>query len=86
MIKIYSIPECPFCNELKQKLTNENIEFEDLNIFLEENIEEHREVMEFTKSDEVPIVKLNKHLLVPNVSFHSINECVETIKKLSSEE
>jgi glutaredoxin len=86
MIKIYSIPECPFCNDLKQKLTNQNIEFEDLNIFLEENIEEHTEVMEFTKSDEVPIVRINKHLLVPNVSFHSIDECVETIKKLSSEE
>ena len=86
MIKIYSIPECPFCNELKEKLTNENVEFEDLNIFLDENTEEHTEVMEFTKSDEVPIVKINKYFLVPNVSFHSINECVETIKKLLSEE
>ncbi len=86
MIKIYSIPECPFCNDLKEKLTNQNIEFEDFNIFLEENVEEHTEVMEFTKSDEVPIVKINKHFLVPNVSFHSISECIEIIKKLSSEE
>jgi glutaredoxin len=86
MIKIYSIPECPFCNELKEKLKNESIDFEDSNIFLEENVEEHTEVMEFTKSDEVPIVKINKYFLVPNVSFHSIDECVETIKKLSLEE
>ena len=86
MIKIYSIPECPFCNDLKQKLTNQSIEFEDLNVFLEENIEEHTEVAEFTKSDEVPIVRVNKHFLVPNVSFHSIDECIDIIKKLLSEE
>ena len=86
MIRIYSIPECPYCSDLKEKLTDQDIEFEDINVFLEENIEEHKEVSEFTKSNEVPIVKVNKHFLVPNVSFHSIDECVETIKKLSSEE
>jgi|688.fasta_scaffold289459_2 glutaredoxin 3 len=86
MIRIYSIPECPYCSDLKEKLTDQNIEFEDVNVFLEENVEEHKEVAEFTKSEEVPIVRVNKHFLVPNVSFHSIDECVETIKKLSSEE
>ncbi len=86
MIIIYSIPECPYCNDLKEKLEFQNIDFNDINVLLEENVEEHKEIVEFTKSNEVPIVRLNKHFLVPNVSFHSIDECVETIKKLSSEE
>ncbi len=86
MIIIYSIPECPYCSDLKEKLTEQNIDFNDINVLLEENVEEHKEIVEFTNSNEVPIIKLNKHFLVPNVSFHSIDECVETIKKLSSEE
>jgi len=86
MIKIYSIPECPYCTDLKEKLTKENIDFEDVNVFLDENVEEHESIVVFTKSEEVPIVKIDKQFLVPNVSFHSIDECVDIIKKLTTKE
>jgi glutaredoxin 3 len=81
MVKIYSIPQCPYCNELKEKLTEANIEFKDVNVLLEEHKTEYDAIVEKTKSDEVPIVRVGNQLLVPNVSFHSINEAYDLTKK-----
>lgn len=81
MVKVYSIPQCPYCTELKEKLTENNIEFVDVNVYLEENKEEYDMIVEKTKSDEVPIVRVGIQLLVPNVSFHSINEAYDLTKK-----
>jgi len=81
MVTIYSIPQCPYCNELKEKLTEANIEFKDVNVFLDENKTEYDAIVEKTKSDEVPIVRVGKQLLVPNISFHSISEAYDLTKK-----
>ena len=85
MVKVYSIPQCPYCNDLKEKLTEDNIEFTDVNVLLVENKEEYDEILEKTKSDEVPIVRVGNQLLVPNVSFHSITEAYDLTKKFLSE-
>jgi glutaredoxin 3 len=81
MVKIYSIPQCPYCTELKEKLTENNIEFKDVNVFLEENKSEYDAIIEKTQSDEVPIVRVGNQLLVPNVSFHTITEAYDLTKK-----
>jgi glutaredoxin len=81
MVTIYSIPQCPYCSELKEKLTENNIEFKDVNVFLEENKTEYDAIVEKTQSDEVPIVRVGNQLLVPNVSFHSITEAYDLTKK-----
>ena len=81
MVKIYSIPDCPYCSELKEILTNENIEFIDVNVNLEENEKEFSRIQKITESDSVPIVKVGKQLLVPNVSFQSIREAADLTKK-----
>jgi len=81
MIKIYSIPECPYCTELKDILTKEGVEFIDINVNLPENEAEYNQLHEKTKSDDVPIVKVGKQLLVPNVSFRSIREAADLTKK-----
>ena len=80
-IKIYSIPNCPYCNELKEILTNEGVEFIDINVNLPENDAEYQKLHEITKSDDVPIIKVGKNLLVPNISFHSIREGADLAKK-----
>lgn len=85
MVKIYSIPECPYCTELKDILTKEGIEFEDVNVNLPENEAEYNKLHEITKSDDVPIVKVGKQLLVPNVSFRSIREASYLVIKFLSE-
>ena len=81
MIRIYSIPNCPYCTELKEILTKEGIEFVDVNVNLPENEAEYRKLNEVTKSDDVPIVKVGKQLLVPNISFKSIKEAADLTKK-----
>ncbi len=81
MIRLYTFPECPFCKELKTLLTNEGIEFEDVNVNLPENQDEFAIVARVSNSNEVPIMKIDKQLFVPNVSFQSIPEAVELAKK-----
>ena len=81
MIRIYSIPDCPYCTELKEILTQEGVEFTDVDVNLPENEEEYDKIHEMTKSDEVPTVLVNKQLLVPNVSFKSIREAADLTKK-----
>lgn len=81
MIRIYSIPECPYCTELKEILSAEGVEFTDVNVNLPENEEEYNKIHEITQSEEVPIVRVNNQLLVPNVSFQSIREAAELTKR-----
>ena len=81
MIKIYSIPQCPYCTELKELLTKEGIAFKDVDVNLPENDAEYNKISKFTKSDDVPIIRVGKQLLVPNISFKSIQEAVELTKK-----
>ena len=82
MITIYSFAACPYCNELKEKLTKENIEYNDIDVELPENKEEVDNIFKIAESDTVPIIKIGQQLLVPNVSFRSIDESVEITKKL----
>ena len=80
--RIYTITKCPYCAELKQLLTNEGIEFTEVNVDLSENSEEYKRLVEFTKRDDVPVIKIESKILVPEVSFKSIRQCFEMIKKL----
>jgi glutaredoxin len=80
-VRIYSIENCPYCTELKEILTQEGVEFTDVNVNLPENEKEYDQIHEVTKSEEVPIVLVGKQLLVPNVSFQSIRECANLTKK-----
>ena len=85
MVKIYSIPECPYCTELKEILTNEGVEFTDVNVNLPENEKEYDKIYEVTKSDQVPIIRVKNQLFVPNVSFQSIRGAADLIKEFLSE-
>lgn len=85
MVKIYSIDGCPYCEELKELLTKENVEFIDVNVDKTENESEYKAIYEVAKSDDVPLIRVGKRLLVPHVSFMSIQEAVDLIKQFSSE-
>jgi len=81
MVTIYTFPECPYCNTLKGYYTKENIEYKEVNVELKENEEEWKKISELSKSEMVPLIKVNKQLLVANVSFKTIEEAVEVTKK-----
>ncbi len=84
MIRIYTLTKCPYCKDLKDKLTNEGIEFQEYNMDLSENEEIFDKLYEVTGSDSFPMVQVGKNLLVPDDSFNTIDEAVETTKKLLS--
>ena len=81
MVIIYTIPQCSYCNELKEILTKEGVAFTDVNVDLPENEAIYTKINELTKSDQVPIIRVKQQLLVPNVSFQSIQEAAELTKK-----
>jgi glutaredoxin len=78
---IYTIDSCPYCTELKEILSAEGVEFTDVNVNLPENEEEYNKIHDITQSEEVPIVRVNNQLLVPNISFQSIREAAELTKR-----
>lgn len=80
-VTIYTMSDCPYCADLKEKLEKENIEYRNVDIDLPENQKEFGQILEVSKAEEVPILKIDKQLFVPNISFKSINEAVELTKK-----
>jgi len=81
MVTVYGFPECPYCKELKEIYDTQGIKYRDVDISLEENVEEWNNISEISKAEEVPVIKVAKQLLVPNVSYQSITEAVEITKK-----
>ena len=80
---IYTIDSCPYCTELKEILTKEGVEFTDINVNLPENEKEYDKIYELTKSEMVSIIRVGKQLLVPEVSFKTIQEGAQLAKKFS---
>ena len=81
MVRIYTIKGCPYCEELKDLLTKDDVNFVEVDVSLDEHQKEYDKLFEITKSDDVPIVKVGKQILVPNVSFKTIQECCDLTKK-----
>ena len=80
-VRLYGFEECPYCQELKEIYEKDNIDFDYIDINLDENKEEIKRIMEIGKTDSVPIVLVNKTILSPEVSFKSIKEAHELTKK-----
>lgn len=81
MVRIYTIEDCPYCNELKGILKNEGVEFVEVDVNKPENEAEFNKLYEITKCDDVPMVKVGNQLLIPNTSFRSIREAADLTKK-----
>lgn len=84
-IVLYGMQGCPYCDELKNILTKNNLNFDYIDVDLPENDGEFTKLFKITNSDQVPMVKIGKQILVPNVSFKSINECYDIICNLINE-
>lgn len=84
-IIVYSIPECPYCVELKNRLKSKGYGFINVDVSLEENEEEFEQVMKKTGKDEVPVVLYDNNLLAPGISFDTLDELMSIIEDLRSE-
>ncbi len=82
MIKLYTVSNCIYCKEIKEKLTENKIKYSEINFDLPENNEEFERIHKITESDMVPMILVKNTILVPSVSFNSIDEAIEIIKGL----
>lgn len=78
---------CPFCDEFKKMLQNENIEFHDRDIHLYE--EEYDNFSRITNNDMIPALLIiegdtSKHksfLYAPERNYNELTEALEIVKK-----
>lgn len=82
MVIIYGMKKCGYCVNLKTKLVQNNIQFNYRDI--EEYKDEFNKIIEKTKKDLVPVILVEKNILVPTLSFNTIDEAIEIIKKLTN--
>jgi len=86
---IFSMKGCPHCNEFKEMLNNENIEYIDADI--EDHSEEYEMFVQITENDFVPAIMLvdeensNNKFYAPDRDFEDLEQGVELIKKYIQE-
>lgn len=81
MVRLYTIENCPYCMELKKILTIEGVQFIEIDVNNPENEEEFNKLYELTKCDDVPMIKVGRQVLIPEVSFTTIQEAANLTKK-----
>lgn len=77
MVIIYGTKNCMYCTQLKVGLNKEGIQFMYKDI--EEHKDEFKRLVERTQKELVPIVIVNKTILVPTIGFNSIAQAIELI-------
>ena len=78
-INVFSMKGCPHCDNLKNKLKENNIEFVEIDID-DDNLLYER----FSKkvdNEFLPAILIGKTAYVPERSFTTIDEAVELVKK-----
>lgn len=80
-IRVFGIEGCSYCEEIKTKLNEGNIEYRYIDIDLPENSQEVSEIFNIAQTDRVPVIVVNKTILAPEKSFDTIDEAYETIKR-----
>lgn len=87
LLILFTMKGCPYCDEMKEKLNENNIEFIDRDI--EEYEDEYNLFVEVTENDYVPSFMIiespddnpKTYLFAPERDYYEINEGVKIIKK-----
>ena len=77
-IIIYTNETCPYCKQIKEELTKNNIEFE--NILTTNDIEEWQAIVNFTGMPTVPTICLNGEYFVPGRDFGNADLLIKLIQ------
>lgn len=62
MIKVYSIPTCPYCNKTKAYFDSKNIEYTDANV--SEDKKEKEKMIEKSGQKSVPVIDINGEIII----------------------
>ena len=61
-VKVYSTPTCPWCHKAKEFLTENKIEFEDINVA--EDQKAAQEMVEKSGQRGVPVIEIDGEMIV----------------------
>ncbi len=62
MVKVYSIPDCPWCKKTKTYLNTKGIDYIDINV--EKDIDGRKELLEISKQQNVPTININGNIVM----------------------
>jgi glutaredoxin len=81
MVRLYGFEKCPYCKELRGLLESNNVKYDYVDVTLSDNEKESNRIFEIAGEETVPIVLVDKTVLVPDKSFKTIQEAYELTKK-----
>lgn len=62
MVKVYSIPDCPWCKKAKAYLNTKGIDYIDINV--EKDIDGRKELLKISKEQNIPTININDNIVV----------------------
>jgi glutaredoxin 3 len=77
-ITIYTSETCPYCKQVKEELTKNNIEFD--NILTSADGEEWQSIVNFTGMPTVPTICMNGEYFVPGRDFGNAELLVKLVQ------
>ena len=77
-VKIFTMKGCSYCDKLKQQLTENKIEYFEIDV--DENEELYDNFSKKVDNEFLPAIIVGKTVFVPEKSFKTINEAVKQIK------
>jgi glutaredoxin len=77
-ITVYTNETCPYCKQIKEELTKNNIDFE--NILTTNDPEEWQSIVNFTGMPTVPTICMNGEYFVPGRDFGNADLLIKLIK------
>ena len=78
MIKVYSIPDCPWCQKVKKYLELRQVKFQEVNI--ESDLEGRKELLALTKQLSVPVTSIDGRLIV-GIEREELDAALATVAK-----
>lgn len=83
MMKILTNKDCKYCNELKDRLNKEEVEYIDIDIDDVDNKEICDKIFKLTNEPLIPIILIGPRVLAPKHSFTTIEDAIILIRRLT---
>jgi glutaredoxin 3 len=74
MVKVYSIPECPWCKKVKAYLNSKNVSFTDINV--ESDLKGRAALAKLSPEMSVPVLEIDDRVII-GFNKEQIDACLE---------
>ncbi|NFV46080.1 NrdH-redoxin [Clostridium botulinum] len=62
MIKVYSVPNCPWCEKVKKYLNSKKVDYDYINI--KDDLQAREELIELTNQTSVPVIDIDGNIVI----------------------